>query len=91
MIQKACLIAIDGWGISSEPNSSQSGDAIQNASTPVMTGFVETQKYPFTPLSAHGLAVGLPEGLMGNSEVGHLNIGAGRIVYQVNLIFDLTH
>ena len=39
--------------------------------------------YPTIPLSAHGLSVGLPDGLMGNSEVGHLNIGSGRVVYQV--------
>jgi 2,3-bisphosphoglycerate-independent phosphoglycerate mutase len=45
------------------------------------------QNWPFTKLAAHGLAVGLPDGLMGNSEVGHLNIGAGRVVYQVRILF----
>ena len=77
--EKACLIVIDGWGISDQEDPA--GDAIRNAQTPVMSGF--EKKYPFTQLEAHGHAVGLPEGLMGNSEVGHLNIGAGRIVYQV--------
>jgi len=77
--EKACLICIDGWGICQDENSP--GDAIRLANTPTMSGF--EQKYPYTQLAAHGLAVGLPEGLMGNSEVGHLNIGAGRVVYQV--------
>jgi 2,3-bisphosphoglycerate-independent phosphoglycerate mutase len=76
--QKTCLIVIDGWGISQDANPE--GDAIRNAQTPVMT---QLQKdYPTVELAAHGLDVGLPDGLMGNSEVGHLNIGAGRIVYQ---------
>jgi 2,3-bisphosphoglycerate-independent phosphoglycerate mutase len=78
--QPVCLIAIDGWGISTNPDPA--GDAIRNADTPVMDGF--ERDYPFTKLAAHGLAVGLPDGLMGNSEVGHLNIGAGRVVYQVS-------
>ncbi|KAI8916348.1 2,3-bisphosphoglycerate-independent phosphoglycerate mutase [Gorgonomyces haynaldii] len=77
-MQKACLICIDGWGFSTNP--SPAGDAIRNAKTPVMTDL--HKKYPNVPLSAHGLSVGLPDGLMGNSEVGHLNIGAGRVVYQ---------
>jgi 2,3-bisphosphoglycerate-independent phosphoglycerate mutase len=84
--QKACLIVIDGWGIS--PEEDPKGDAIRNANTPVMTNLEKT--YQFTPLAAHGLAVGLPDGLMGNSEVGHLNIGAGRIVYQVWEIMSPT-
>eukprot|EP00003_Mantamonas_plastica_P015611 TRINITY_DN2636_c0_g1_i10.p1 TRINITY_DN2636_c0_g1~~TRINITY_DN2636_c0_g1_i10.p1 ORF type:complete len:447 (-),score=133.47 TRINITY_DN2636_c0_g1_i10:149-1411(-) len=73
---KACLICIDGWGISDETE----GNAVHAADTPVMDKLRE--EYPYTTLSAHGLDVGLPDGLMGNSEVGHLNIGAGRIVYQ---------
>lgn len=77
--QNVCLIVIDGWGISPNLQDSE-GDAIRNAQTPVMTKL--SQEYPFTTIAAHGLSVGLPEGLMGNSEVGHLNIGAGRIVYQ---------
>jgi 2,3-bisphosphoglycerate-independent phosphoglycerate mutase len=75
---KACLIVIDGWGISPETNPN--GDAIRNAKTPNMDSLAQT--FPNTSLGAHGLAVGLPDGLMGNSEVGHLNIGAGRVVYQ---------
>jgi len=84
--QKACLICIDGWGVS--PQEDPRGDAIRNANTPVMSGFKE--KYPYTTIAAHGLAVGLPEGLMGNSEVGHLNIGAGRVVYQDIVRIDLA-
>lgn len=80
--EKVCLICIDGWGVSTEENPK--GDAIRNAKTPVMSGF--EKKYPYTTISAHGLSVGLPDGLMGNSEVGHLNIGAGRVVYQVSII-----
>jgi 2,3-bisphosphoglycerate-independent phosphoglycerate mutase len=79
---KACLICIDGWGISS--NADHLGDAIYNAETPVMDKLEKED--PFVSIAAHGLSVGLPDGLMGNSEVGHLNIGAGRIVYQVNKI-----
>lgn len=83
--QNVCCIVIDGWGISPEENTR--GDAIRNAKTPYMDKF--EKEYPFTTLGAHGLDVGLPDGLMGNSEVGHLNIGAGRIVYQVCYAFIL--
>ncbi|KAF8929551.1 hypothetical protein BGZ58_008867 [Dissophora ornata] len=62
-------IVIDGWGVSSEGNTR--GDAIYNAKTPYMDKF--EKEYPYTTLGAHGLDVGLPDGLMGNSEVGHLN------------------
>ncbi|KAJ1565158.1 hypothetical protein HK096_004268 [Nowakowskiella sp. JEL0078] len=85
-IQKTALICIDGWGIS--PDENPLGDAIRNAETPVMTSLAE--KYQFTPVAAHGLAVGLPDGLMGNSEVGHLNIGAGRVVFQDIVRIDLS-
>jgi 2,3-bisphosphoglycerate-independent phosphoglycerate mutase len=78
--QKVCLIVIDGWGTSSE----EKGNAVLNASTPVVDKL--SKEYPTVQLGAHGFDVGLPDGLMGNSEVGHLNIGAGRIVYQVFLI-----
>ncbi len=74
-----CLIILDGWGIS----RSEQGNAIFSAKKPNMDRYMEI--YPNTSLASSGLAVGLPEGQMGNSEVGHLNIGAGRIVYQ-----DLT-
>ncbi|KAI5859888.1 BPG-independent [Durotheca rogersii] len=86
--QKACLIVIDGWGIPSA-ESPKDGDAIAAAKTPVMD---ELSKSPtgYTELEASSLAVGLPEGLMGNSEVGHLNIGAGRVVWQDVVRIDQT-
>ena len=71
---------IDGWGIPSE-TSPKDGDAIAAAETPVMDSLSQSPT-GFTELDASSLAVGLPEGLMGNSEVGHLNIGAGRVVWQ---------
>ncbi len=67
---------MDGWGLGKNKQS----DAIQNANVPFVTSLYS--KYPNTTLVTCGEAVGLPEGQMGNSEVGHLNIGAGRIVYQ---------
>jgi 2,3-bisphosphoglycerate-independent phosphoglycerate mutase len=73
------LMILDGWGYRPE----RKGNAVLAAQTPVLDKLVE--KYPSCFLEASGEAVGLPEGQMGNSEVGHLNIGAGRIVYQ-----DLT-
>lgn len=77
MMAKVCLVVIDGWGISEEKN----GNAIANANTPVMTKLSQVEGKMVT-LDASGESVGLPAGLMGNSEVGHLNIGAGRIIYQ---------
>ncbi|MEO6812754.1 MAG: 2,3-bisphosphoglycerate-independent phosphoglycerate mutase [Ginsengibacter sp.] len=74
--KKVILIIMDGWGLGKEKNS----DAIQNASTPFVSSLYS--KYPHSTLVTCGKAVGLPEGQMGNSEVGHLNLGAGRIVYQ---------
>jgi len=62
------------------------GNAIANATVPVMDSFCAGEKNAYTTLDASGLSVGLPAGLMGNSEVGHLNIGAGRVVYQVTLL-----
>ena len=70
------LIIMDGFGIAPEGPSS----AISTENTPVLTALKE--KYPNSSLGASGLSVGLPDGQMGNSEVGHLNIGAGRIVHQ---------
>ncbi len=70
------LIIMDGWGIGQVPAS----DAIRAANTPFTDSLY--QQYPNTTLTTCGEAVGLPEGQMGNSEVGHLNLGAGRIVYQ---------
>ena len=75
-VRPAALIILDGYGIG-EPND---GNAIYLAKTPVMDKLLEC--CPHTRLSASGLDVGLPEGQMGNSEVGHTNIGAGRVVYQ---------
>ena len=75
-----CLIIMDGWGISGSSNSKAEGNATVLGRTPNMDHFYRT--YPNTVLLSSGEAVGLPEGQMGNSEVGHLNIGAGRIVYQ---------
>jgi len=71
-----CLIIMDGWGISEK----QKGNAIYQALTANIDYF--TRYYPNTKLNAAGEKVGLPEGQMGNSEVGHINIGAGRIVVQ---------
>src|SRR5687767_7710416 len=68
------LIIIDGWGYS----ASREGNAIALAATPFYDELCE--KYPSTLLEAHGTRVGLPAGVMGNSEVGHLNIGAGRVI-----------
>ncbi|KAK3346790.1 BPG-independent [Lasiosphaeria hispida] len=85
---KACLIVIDGWGIPSE-QSPKNGDAIAAAKTPVMDE-LSASSTGFTELEASSLAVGLPEGLMGNSEVGHLNIGAGRVVWQDVVRIDLV-
>ena len=70
------LMILDGFGL----NPRREGNAIAAADTPNLDRIFA--KYPHTQLSACGLAVGLPEGQMGNSEVGHLNIGAGRVVYQ---------
>ncbi|MFR4019151.1 MAG: 2,3-bisphosphoglycerate-independent phosphoglycerate mutase, partial [Clostridia bacterium] len=73
------LMILDGYGL----NKETAGNAIAAADKPHLDDIFA--KYPSTSLKACGLDVGLPEGQMGNSEVGHLNIGAGRIVYQ-----DLT-
>jgi 2,3-bisphosphoglycerate-independent phosphoglycerate mutase len=76
MNKKVILMILDGWGLGTNPEVS----AIAKAKTPFVDSLY--QKYPHSKLEASGLAVGLPEGQMGNSEVGHMNIGAGRIVYQ---------
>lgn len=76
MSKKAILIIMDGWGHGRVP----SADAIAHANVPFVKSLYN--KYPNTELITCGEAVGLPDGQMGNSEVGHLNIGAGRIVYQ---------
>lgn len=76
MNKKVLLMILDGWGIGLNDEVS----AIVKAKTPFIDSLYH--KYPNSKLEASGLAVGLPEGQMGNSEVGHMNIGAGRIVYQ---------
>ena len=74
--KKAMLVIMDGWGLGKIP----AADAIQNAKTPFVSSLYN--RYPHTTLVTCGESVGLPDGQMGNSEVGHLNLGAGRIVYQ---------
>ena len=73
------LMILDGYGLNNETK----GNAVAEAKKPVMDKLMA--ECPFVQGNASGLAVGLPDGQMGNSEVGHLNMGAGRIVYQ-----DLT-
>ncbi len=76
MSKKVVLVIMDGWGL----GKIKSADAIQNANVPFVSSLYD--KYANTTLVTCGEDVGLPEGQMGNSEVGHLNLGAGRIVYQ---------
>ncbi|MFZ4542827.1 MAG: 2,3-bisphosphoglycerate-independent phosphoglycerate mutase [Saprospiraceae bacterium] len=76
MSKRVLLAILDGWGLGLKP----SADAIAQAKTPFVDGLFA--KYPHSRLVTFGEQVGLPEGQMGNSEVGHMNIGAGRIVYQ---------
>src|ERR1700731_3764344 len=85
MAKPVVLIIRDGWGIN--PHGKEAAEADGNATLLARTPFHDHlyQTYPMSRLSASGMDVGLPEGQMGNSEVGHLNLGAGRIVYQ-----DLT-
>ena len=71
-----CLIILDGWG----NGDLNAGNAVHMAKTPFANSL--TEKYPSSTLRTDGENVGLPEGQMGNSEVGHMNIGAGRVVYQ---------
>src|ERR1700742_770750 len=78
-VPRAALIVLDGWGLA----PAGPGNAVSLASTPVFDALWE--RYPTTTLTACGRAVGLPDGQMGNSEVGHLNLGAGSVVMQ-----DLT-
>ncbi len=76
VFERSLLIILDGWGKGDQSRS----DAIHQANTPFYDALI--QNYPNSQLLTHGLHVGLPEGQMGNSEVGHINLGAGRIVYQ---------
>ena len=81
-VPSVCLVVLDGWGLA-EPGP---GNAVELADTPVFDELWE--KHPHTTLVTHGEAVGLPEGQMGNSEVGHLNLGAGAVVKQDLLRID---
>ena len=88
-VRPTALIILDGYGIGNPGPD----NAIYTANTPVMDKLLAN--CPHTQLSASGLDVGLPEGQMGNSEVGHTNIGAGRVVYQdlpriTNAVKDLS-
>ena len=76
MGKKALLMILDGWGIGNRSK----GDVISTVHPAYISAM--TEKYPHAQLHTDGENVGLPDGQMGNSEVGHLNIGAGRIVYQ---------
>src|SRR5260221_13792149 len=86
MAQPVILIIRDGWGIN--PHGRESAKADGNAPLLARTPYHDYlyATYPMSRLSASGMDVGLPEGQIGNSEVGHLNLGAGSIVYQ-----DFTH
>ena len=75
-MNRVLLCILDGWGISKDTEY----NAVYQANTPNYDTFIKNMSN--TTIHADGLNVGLPEGQMGNSEVGHLNIGAGRIVYQ---------
>src|SRR4029079_10439886 len=75
-MKRTALIVLDGFGERRE----RDGNAIPLARTPTLFGLY--RDYPHTLIATSGLAVGLPEGQMGNSEVGHMNMGSGRVVYQ---------
>lgn len=77
MSKKTLLIILDGYGIGDHKKD----DAIFNTPTPYMDSLMAN--YPHSQLQASGEDVGLPAGQMGNSEVGHLNIGGGRVIYQI--------
>ena len=79
---KVLLLILDGWGLGTDPKA----NAIAHAKTPFMEHL--RAKYPYSTLVTYGNQVGLPDGQMGNSEVGHLNIGAGRVVFQDLLKID---
>ncbi len=86
MSKKTILLILDGWGLTQNPDAS----AIEKAKTPNFDKLYK--EYPHAQLRTDGMNVGLPEGQMGNSEVGHMNLGAGRIVYQdlakINMAVD---
>lgn len=81
-MNKVILMILDGWGINPETK----GNAVKEAKTPHLDKLLA--ETPNSTLKTSGLDVGLPDGIMGNSEVGHMNIGAGRVVYQLNTMID---
>lgn len=83
-IERLLVLILDGWGI----NDRREGNLIARASTPVMDGLLASQ--PSTRIKAAGSAVGLPEGTVGNSEAGHLHIGAGRRIYSDRLKIEMA-
>lgn len=82
--KKTLLLILDGWGIA--PHGE--GNCVNNAATPYLDELLST--YPHTELSCSGRDVGLPDGFMGNSEVGHMNIGGGRVIYQDMTRIDMA-
>jgi 2,3-bisphosphoglycerate-independent phosphoglycerate mutase len=81
-LSSVCLVVLDGWGVAPDGP----GNAVSQADTPCFDALWE--RYPHTTLTASGVAVGLPAGQMGNSEVGHLNLGAGAVVKQDLTLID---
>ena len=79
-MQKVLLVVLDGWGHSDFLGAPSPGNAVEQAEVPHFRAMLAA--HPHTRLACSGADVGLPDGLMGNSEVGHLNLGAGRIVFQ---------
>jgi 2,3-bisphosphoglycerate-independent phosphoglycerate mutase len=82
--KKTLLLILDGWGIAPEGE----GNCVRNAATPTLDRLLA--EYPSTRLACSGRAVGLPDGFMGNSEVGHMNIGGGRVIYQDMTRIDMA-
>lgn len=82
--KKTLLLILDGWGIAPDGE----GNCVKNAATPYLDGLFE--EYPNTQLACSGRSVGLPDGFMGNSEVGHMNIGGGRVIYQDMTRIDMA-
>ncbi|QJB57865.1 2,3-bisphosphoglycerate-independent phosphoglycerate mutase [Pseudodesulfovibrio sp. zrk46] len=82
--KKTLLLILDGWGVAPDGE----GNCVKNAPTPYLDGLFD--KYPSTQLLCSGRAVGLPDGFMGNSEVGHMNIGGGRVIYQDMTRIDMA-
>ena len=83
-LKKTLLLILDGWGIAPEG----AGNCVRNAATPNLDRLLA--EYPHTRLACSGRAVGLPDGFMGNSEVGHMNIGGGRVIYQDMTRIDMA-